>query len=117
MNDCSVVQGKIESIELPDGIDKVDIIISEWMGYALLYESMLDSVLQARERFLKVDGIMAPSQCQMLLALCDGGEVYKDRIDFWHDVYGTPGFGSHFRFFGACVLIYAIGRFRHGGDD
>lgn len=27
-----VVKGKIEEVELPDGIEKVDIIISEWMG-------------------------------------------------------------------------------------
>ena len=30
--------------------DQVDIIISEWMGYALLYESMLDTVLYARDK-------------------------------------------------------------------
>jgi hypothetical protein len=29
---------------------QVDIIISEWMGYALHYESMLPSVLLARDR-------------------------------------------------------------------
>lgn len=29
-------------------MDKVDIIISEWMGYFLFYESMLDTVLFAR---------------------------------------------------------------------
>lgn len=29
----TVVKGKIEEIELPSGIEKVDIIISEWMGY------------------------------------------------------------------------------------
>ena len=28
----TLVQGKVEEIELPDGIEKVDIIISEWMG-------------------------------------------------------------------------------------
>lgn len=60
------------------------------MGYALLYESMLDSVLRARDRFLRPDGVMAPSQCQMMLGLCDGSEVFKDRVDFWNDVYGTP---------------------------
>jgi len=27
-----VVKGKIEEIELPNGIEGVDIIISEWMG-------------------------------------------------------------------------------------
>ena len=36
----TVIRGKVEDIQLPDGIEKVDIIISEWMGYALLYESM-----------------------------------------------------------------------------
>jgi hypothetical protein len=39
----SVIQGKVEDIELP--VVAVDVIISEWMGYMLLYESMLDSVL------------------------------------------------------------------------
>lgn len=42
------VAGKVEEITLPDGIEKVDIIISEWMGYCLFYESMLDTVLFAR---------------------------------------------------------------------
>ncbi|CAE7261367.1 PRMT10 [Symbiodinium sp. CCMP2592] len=45
-----VVQGTIETATLPC---MVDVIISEWMGYFLLRESMLDSVLVARDRFLK----------------------------------------------------------------
>lgn len=28
----TIVKGKVEEVSLPDGIDKVDIIISEWMG-------------------------------------------------------------------------------------
>ncbi|KAF8635937.1 hypothetical protein AX15_000108 [Amanita polypyramis BW_CC] len=84
----TVIKGKVEEITLPDGVEKVDIIVSEWMGYALLYESMLDSVLHARGRFLKPDGVMAPSQCRMNLALGDVAEIYKERIDFWNDVYG-----------------------------
>ena len=87
----SVIHGKVEEINLPDGVDHVDIIISEWMGYALLYESMLDSVLHARDRFLRPNGgVMAPSQCRMMLALCEGSEIMKDRVDFWNDVYGAP---------------------------
>ena len=42
----TLIRGKIEEISLP--VPKVDIIISEWMGYCLFYESMLDSVLFAR---------------------------------------------------------------------
>ncbi|KAJ1959057.1 Nuclear SAM-dependent mono-and asymmetric methyltransferase [Dipsacomyces acuminosporus] len=37
----TLLKGKMEEVVLP--FDKVDIIISEWMGYFLLYESMLDT--------------------------------------------------------------------------
>ncbi|KAG4144333.1 hypothetical protein ERO13_D05G030400v2 [Gossypium hirsutum] len=47
----TVLKGKIEEIELP--VAKVDIIISEWMGYFLLFENMLNTVLYARDKWLK----------------------------------------------------------------
>ncbi|KIY60815.1 arginine N-methyltransferase 3 [Cylindrobasidium torrendii FP15055 ss-10] len=81
----TVLRGKIEDIEIPE---KVDLIVSEWMGYALLYESMLDSVLNARDRFLKPGGVVAPSQLHMVLGLCDASEIVKERLTFWNDVYG-----------------------------
>ncbi|KAI0036261.1 S-adenosyl-L-methionine-dependent methyltransferase [Vararia minispora EC-137] len=83
----TVIRGKVEDIVLPDGA-QVDVIVSEWMGYALLYESMLDSVLAARDRFLKPGGVLAPSQARMELVLCAADEVYKERVEFWSDVYG-----------------------------
>ena len=61
----TVIQGTMESIDLPE---KVDIIISEWMGYFLLRESMLDTVLHARDRFLKPGGALYPSQARLYLA-------------------------------------------------
>lgn len=45
----------MEDAELPE---KVDIIISEWMGYLLLYESMLDVVLFARDKWLNEGGVV-----------------------------------------------------------
>lgn len=88
-NVITVIRGKVEEISLPDDVEHVDIIVSEWMGYALLYESMLDSVLQARDRFLKPEGgVMAPSQCRIMFGLCEGSEILKERIGFWSDVYG-----------------------------
>jgi protein arginine N-methyltransferase 3 len=80
-----VIQGKVEEVVIPE---QVDIIVSEWMGYALLYESMLDSVLRARDRFLKPGGVLAPSQARMVLALCSAEDIYKERVEFWSDVYG-----------------------------
>jgi protein arginine N-methyltransferase 1 len=50
------IKGKMEDIELP--VDKVDIIISEWMGYFLLYEGMLDTVIAARDKWLVPDGLV-----------------------------------------------------------
>ena len=46
----TVLKGKVEEITLPT--DHVDIIISEWMGYFLLFENMLDTVLYARDKWL-----------------------------------------------------------------
>ena len=53
----TVIKAKVEDVKLP--VDKVDIIVSEWMGYCLIYEGMLPSVIRARDKFLKKDGIMA----------------------------------------------------------
>ncbi len=53
-----VIAGKIEEIDLPE---RVDVIISEPMGYMLLNERMLESFLHAK-KFLKPGGRMFPSQ-------------------------------------------------------
>ena len=60
-NVVKIYKGKMEEIELP--VEKVDIIISEWMGYFLLYESMLDVVLWARDKYLVPGGLILPDKC------------------------------------------------------
>jgi hypothetical protein len=50
-----LLKGRLETLEIPE---KVDIIVSEWMGYFLLYESMFDSVLFARNKYLKDNGMV-----------------------------------------------------------
>ena len=71
----TLLQGKMEEVELP--FEKVDIIISEWMGYFLLYESMLDTVLYARDKYLKEDGLIFPDKATIFMAGIEDGE-YKD---------------------------------------
>lgn len=71
----TVIKGKMEEIELP--VQKVDIIISEWMGYFLLYESMLDCVLWARDKYLdKQTGKMLPDRATVYIAAIEDGD-YK----------------------------------------
>lgn len=38
--------------------------MSEWMGYSLLYEAMLDTVLIARDKWLAPGGILMPDKVQ-----------------------------------------------------
>lgn len=55
------VKGRLEDVKFPT--DKVDVIISEWMGYFLLFEGMLDSVIYARNNYLKPGGLLLPNRC------------------------------------------------------
>jgi len=82
----TLIQGKIEEIELP--VATVDVLLSEWLGYCLLYESMLDSVLFARDKWLVPNGIVYPDKAVLYIAAIEDGAVKKERIDFWEDVYG-----------------------------
>jgi len=34
-------------------------------------------------------GLMAPSQCRMMIGLVDASELIKERVKFWNDVYGA----------------------------
>jgi len=69
-------------------VDKVDIIISEWVGYFLVYESMLNSVLIARDRFLKPGGILLPDEASMYIAGIEDADYKQKKIHFWENVYG-----------------------------
>jgi protein arginine N-methyltransferase 3 len=57
-----VVHGMVEELDksLQVQPQSVDVLLSEWMGYCLLYESMLSSVLFARDRWLKPGGAILP---------------------------------------------------------
>jgi len=54
----------VEKVELP--VEKVDIIVSEWMGYFLFYESMLDCVIYARDKWLIHNGIVTLLQLSFI---------------------------------------------------
>lgn len=81
-----LLKGKMENVQLP--VDKVDIIVSEWMGYFLLYESMLDTVIYARDRYLKPGGLMFPDKATMHIVGIEDGEYKEQKIHFWENVYG-----------------------------
>mmetsp|Transcript_2621 Transcript_2621/g.5897 ORF Transcript_2621/g.5897 Transcript_2621/m.5897 type:complete len:371 (-) Transcript_2621:610-1722(-) len=89
-----VLEGYMEQIEIPE---QIDIIISEWMGYFLLRESMLDPVLGARDKYLKAGGALYPSQSQLMLApLCS--QLYSQRLaEYEEEIYSWARFGEYMR--------------------
>ena len=84
-NQIQIVHGKLEDIagEIPNA--PFDVLVSEWMGYGLLFESMLDTVLVARDRFLKPGGAVLPDIATIHIA---GFDRAATDFPFWDDVYG-----------------------------
>ncbi|KAJ3449010.1 arginine methyltransferase 1-related [Anaeramoeba flamelloides] len=84
-----LVHAKIEDIkELPMGIKKVDVIISEWMGYCLFYESMVNSVIYARDKWLVEGGVIMPDKSTLYISAMEDPGFKKYKIDFWDDILG-----------------------------
>ncbi|XP_072942719.1 uncharacterized protein Art8 [Epargyreus clarus] len=93
-NVIEVIHSKVEDVVLPNNM-KVDIIVSEWMGFYLLHEGMLDSVIVARDKFLKENGVMFPESAVIYVAPCSVPTLY----DKWRDLYGVSlsTFAAHLR--------------------
>lgn len=85
----TLLQGKMEEVTLP--VDKVDIIISEWMGYFLLYESMLDTVLLARDRYLAPGGLIFPDKAHIYMAAIEDGDYKEEKIGCEFQLHGRVG--------------------------
>ncbi|XP_043941930.1 protein arginine N-methyltransferase 6 [Protopterus annectens] len=83
----TVLRGSVESVQLPE---KVDVIVSEWMGYALMYESMLSSVIYARDHWLRPTGLILPSQAELFIAPVTQPEL-EERLAFWEAVKSEYG--------------------------
>lgn len=76
---------KIEDIDLPE---KVDIIISEPIGFLLVHERMLESYVVARDRFLKPGGLMFPTTGSIVIAPFTDFTLYSEqeaKLQFWNN--------------------------------
>ncbi|XP_056091806.1 histone-arginine methyltransferase CARM1 isoform X1 [Rhinichthys klamathensis goyatoka] len=92
----TVLSGKIEEVSCPE---KVDVIISEPIGYMLLNERMLESFLHAKY-WLKPKGMMFPTQSDIHLAPFTDEQLYMEhhaRTNFWNQrgFYGVNLSGLH----------------------
>lgn len=51
------------------------------MGYFLLYESMLDTVLDARDKYLKPGGLIFPDNARLYMAAIEDQDYKEDKIN------------------------------------
>lgn len=81
-----VVRGKAEEVQL--SVEEVDVIVSEWMGYFLFYESMLDTVVYCRDKWLKPGGLMFTDVASLHVAAMEDAEYREQQLGFWQNVHG-----------------------------
>ncbi|KAG8516554.1 Protein arginine N-methyltransferase 2 [Galemys pyrenaicus] len=80
----TVFQQKVEDVVLPE---KVDVLVSEWMGTCLLFEFMIESILYARDAWLKEDGVIWPTTAALHLVPCSADRDYRSKVLFWDNAY------------------------------
>ena len=73
-----VIHGDLMDIELPE---KVDVIVSEWLGGFGIDEGMLTPVIVARDRWLKPGGVMIPASVTAWAGLVHD-RYLSDTVDF-----------------------------------
>ncbi|EEA08159.1 uncharacterized protein CMU_011070 [Cryptosporidium muris RN66] len=102
-NKINFIYGKLENLDLyingnevvgvckeskpPDKYQKFkcDVIISEWMGYCLLYESMLYTILNARDKYLNSMGYIFPSSVCLQICPADYHKMIDECIVPWNN--------------------------------
>ena len=82
----TVIRGKVEEVELPDGIKEVDIIIAEWVGHGLFSKNKLGSLIYARDKWLAPDGLVFPDRCRLFIGGAEGALWREERYGFWNQV-------------------------------
>lgn len=93
---CAVVNCVAERVVLP--VKEVQAIVSEWMGYCLLCENMLASVLSVRDKYLQQDGLMFPCRADLFVAGAEGEDNADTKEEtLWQSLsrdYGVDLTGS-----------------------
>jgi len=106
-----VIQGDITNIELPE---RVDVIVSEWLGGFGIDEGMLVPVVVARDRWLKPGGVMVPRSVTAWTGLVHDRHLERTMEFLRNDPYGL-------RLDGLVEMtvneIIYSGSFRHLSED
>lgn len=79
LDNIHFIYGEGDKAELPE---KVDVLVSEWMGAFLFWERMLDPLIKIRDQYLAEDGVMLPSRIFLKAAFVSDEELFKEMSFF-----------------------------------
>lgn len=84
----SVINKPVEDVDLSDwkhAGEKANVVISEWMGFYLVHEAMLDSVLWARDFLCEPNPLLLPSHCRVWAAIVSNEKFRNSELEIWRD--------------------------------
>lgn len=79
-NKIQFMNCRAEEAEIPE---KVDCVLSEWMGVFGIQDNMLPSVISIRDRYLKTEGKILPDKVSLHLALVSSERIYHETVGKW----------------------------------
>lgn len=87
-----VFRGPMGELQLDE---KVDLIISEWLGHVAFVEAMIEDVIRARDAHLAPKGRMLPSKVEAKIAPVDDPVLYShDGPGYWREPVHGLDFSS-----------------------
>lgn len=83
---------RIDFVFAPEGgfdlPEKVDVVVSEWMGHFAVHEGMIGPLCAARDKHLREGGRMLPERVTMRASLVTSRSAHDERALFQRPVHG-----------------------------
>lgn len=82
----TVINKPVEEVDFSDWKhegEKARVVISEWMGFYLVHEAMLDSVLWARDFLCEPNPLLLPSNCRIWAAVVSNEKFRNAELEIW----------------------------------
>ncbi len=73
------------NVELPE---MVDVVLSETIGHIAFEEGMIESIIDAKSRFLSPNGKIIPQKASLKLVPVCEENIYKSSIECWENAWG-----------------------------
>lgn len=94
-------KGDSRRLELPE---RVDLVVSELIGHIAFEEGMVESLFDARDRFLRPGGSIIPQRVILKVALVSEQNVYAECVDCWQPRHGIDYSPLRYEAVKACYL-------------